>query len=164
MYIDGKISNNTITQKLDKGEHNITIILEDSLTKCENMFKNCKKIINITMNLSDISCTNMNSMFNGLSSLTNIDFISFNTSKVQKMNLMFNKCEKLISLNLSNFIMNNVENAQQMFQHCSSLIYIDVYSFMKNKIINMRQMFGYCYELLYLDLSNFDTSHVTNMY
>ena len=163
MYIDGKISNNT-TQKLDKGEHNITIILEDSLTKCENMFKNCKKIINITMNLSDISCTNMNSMFNGLSSLTNIDFISFNTSKVQKMNLMFNKCEKLISLNLSNFIMNNVENAQQMFQHCSSLIYIDVYSFKKNKIINMRQMFGYCYELLYLDLSNFDTSHVTNMY
>ena len=44
MYIDGKISNNTITQKLDKGEHNITIILEDSLTKCEICSKIVKKI------------------------------------------------------------------------------------------------------------------------
>ena len=42
-------------------------------------------------------------MFNGCSSLTNLNLSNFNTQNVTNMFCMFNGCSSLTNLNLSNF-------------------------------------------------------------
>ena len=68
-----------------------------------------KKIIGLdTWDTSKINY--MNQMFQGLSSIEEIDLSSFNTSSVSSgnMKLMFDGCTSLTSLNLDNFIMKDV--------------------------------------------------------
>ena len=58
-------------------------------------------------------------MFNGCSSLKEINLINFNTNKVKDMSQMFFRCSSLKELNLINFKNNNVTNVRWMFEGCS---------------------------------------------
>ena len=78
----------------------------------------------ITINLNGIdtsNVTNLQSMFQGCSSLTSINLNSFNTSNVTKMISMFFGCSSLTTLDLTNFNTKNVTSMYQMFYDCSSL-------------------------------------------
>ena len=61
----------------------------------------------------------MKSMFDGCSSLKQLNLSNFNTDNVNNMNNMFRGCSSLKELNLSNFNTNNVTYKNDMFYGCS---------------------------------------------
>ena len=114
--------------------------------------------------LVDGNLTNMGFLFNGCSSLKQIEFISFDTSQVKNMNSMFQECNELEYMNLSNFNTSNVTDMGHMFAICQKLKKIQgISKFNTSKVINMKIMFCGCEVIEFLDLSNFDTSNVKNM-
>ena len=86
-------------------------------------FNNKENIKTITKlkGLDTSNVTNMNSMFNGCSSLTTLDLSSLNTSNVTTMQEMFSGCTSLTSLNLSDLNMKKLQYVAHMFYDCSSL-------------------------------------------
>ena len=86
-------------------------------------FNNKENIKTITKlkGLDTSNVTNMNSMFNGCSSLTTLDLSGLNTSKVTTMTEMFSGCTSLTSLNLSDLNMKKLQYVAHMFYNCSSL-------------------------------------------
>ena len=108
--------------------------------------------------------TNMGFLFNGCSSLKQVEFISFDTSQVTNMSAMFQECNELEYLYVSKFNTSNVTDMSYMFNKCNKLKEIKgMNSFNTNKVTNMRGMFQQCNEIEYLNLSNFDTSNITDM-
>ena len=63
----------------------------------------------------------MKSMFDGCSSLKNLDLSNFNTLNVTNMSCMFNGCTSLKNINLSKFNTQNVTDMIAMFYGCSSM-------------------------------------------
>ena len=86
-------------------------------------FNNKENIKTITKlkGLDTSNVTNMNSMFNGCSSLTTLDLSGLNTSNVTTMQEMFSGCTSLTSLNLSDLNMKKLQYVAHMFYDCSSL-------------------------------------------
>ena len=60
------------------------------------------------------------------------------------MNRMFNGCSTLKELNLSNFITNNVTDMSKMFSGCSSLKELNLSNFNTNNVTNMDFMLYKC--------------------
>ena len=99
-----------------------------------------------------------------ISNLTQINFNdNFNTANVTDMSNMFDGCSSLTNLDLGNFNTANVTNMGFMFNLCQSLTNLDLSSFNTAMVANMAQMFWACESLTSLNLSNFNTSNVTNM-
>ncbi len=113
--------------------------------------------------LDTSEATDMESMFFGCSSLTNIDLSTFNTEKVTSMREMFSYCQSLQLLDPSNFTTTGVTDMQGMFNGCSSLKWIDLTGFDTSNVTDMYSMFTNCSTLKSLDLSTFSTDKVTNM-
>ena len=128
---------------------------------CADM-ANLDNITNSTY-INTSAVKNMESMFQGCRSLTNLDLSHFNTSKVTTMAHMFDGCTQATVLNVSNFDTSNVTDMEGMFQSCINLTSLDVSRFNTANVTNMRKMFSGCWDLTGLDVSNWDTSNVTNM-
>ena len=79
---------------------------------------------------------------------------NLNTSIVTDMNSMFSGCESLTELDLSSFNTSNVTNMNGMFLSCTGLQTVDVSSFDISKVTDMRMMFGSCWELTTICCSN----------
>ena len=77
------------------------------------------------------------------------------------MGNMFNGCSSLTNLDISKFITNQVDDMRYMFNGCSSLTSLDVSNFDTSLVYHMRGMFAGCKELTSLDISNFNMSEVT---
>ena len=84
-----------------------------------------------------IRLTNVNYMFSGCSSLTNIDLSNFNTQKVTDMSNMFANCRSLTNIDLSKFNTQNAINMSYMFYECISLTNIDISNFNTHNVTNM---------------------------
>ena len=148
-----------------KGKYNIKYIFKNNITKLDYMFNGCSSLTNIDLsNFNTNNVTDMSFMFNGCSSLTNINLSNFNTNNVTNMHGMFYECSSLTNIDLSNFNTNNVTDMSFIFHGCSSLTNINLSNFNTNKVINMSNMFGSCSSLTNIDLSNFNTNNVTTMY
>ena len=85
--------------------------------KFEGTYCNISELIKL--NTSNI--TNMASMFNGCSSLTELDLSTWDISNVTSTYQMFSRCSSLASLDISNFDMTNVTSNNVMFESCTSL-------------------------------------------
>ena len=130
------------------------------------LFANKTGITSITFKNFDTSnVTNMNSMFYGCSSLTEITFSeNFNTENTTNMFCMFNGCENLKSLDLSSFNTAMVKIMGSMFAGCSNLTDIKFGdNFKAANVGNMSYMFNGCESLTSLDLSGFNTQSATTM-
>lgn len=125
-------------------------------------FENCTNLIAINniANLDTSNVINMDSMFEGCSSLTSLNLSNFNTSKVTNMRTMFCNCKSLTSLNLSSFDTSNVTDMHEVFLFCESLRSINLSSFNTSNVTTMYMMFNGCSSLTLLDLSSFDTRKV----
>lgn len=141
------------------------------LTNGNSFFKELKKLKEINFrdengnnrfNTSEV--TNMSSMFNTVSSLTNIDLSGFDTANVTTMANMFNGCGSLINLDLSNFNTSKVNDMRYTFCNMSSVENINLSSFDTANVTSMSNMFNGCSSLINLDLSGFNTSNVTSMH
>ena len=74
----------------EKDYNNVTIIYEDKLNSCENMFNGITNITEIDLTEFDTSeVTNMDFMFNQSINLEKITFGNINTSKVESMCRLF---------------------------------------------------------------------------
>ena len=115
----------------------------------EYWFNNQANLKNITgiqyLNTSEV--TSMVSMFNGCSSLTNLDVSHFNTSNVTTMVSMFNGCSSLTSLDVSQFNTSHVTTMASMFANCSSLTSLDVSSFVMSSDLVATNLFNGCKNL-----------------
>ena len=132
----------------------------------QHMFYGCSSLTNLDLSSFNTSkVINMQHMFYGCSSLTNLDLSDFNTSKVTNMQNMFEDCSALIDLDLSNFNTSRVSylGMQSMFSSCKSLTSLDLSSFNTSKVTYMEHMFSSCSSLTSLNISSFNTSQVTNM-
>ncbi len=107
--------------------------------------------------------TNMGSMFNRCSSLTQLDVSGFDTRNVTYMACMFSCCFDLTQLDVSGFDTGNVTNMAYMFGYCSDLTQLDVSGFDTGNVTDMGGMFSGCSSLTQLDVSGFDTGSVTRM-
>ncbi len=131
------------------------------------MFSGFSKAKEIDINVLDTSNVMfMNSMFDGCSSLTNLNLgDKFVTSSVTTMLYMFSGCSSLISLDLSNLDTSNVTNMMHMFYGCASLTNLDLSNLDTKNVINMDSMFWGCSNLISVNLGKkFNTSSVTDMY
>ena len=134
------------------------------VTDMSGMFNSCSSLTSIDFSSFDTSkVTNMNRMFSGCSSLTSLDLSSFDTSKVTDMSCMFWSCKSLTSIDFSSFDTSQVTSMSKMFFGCSSLRTLDLSNFDTSKVTSMGGMFSGCFSLTSLDLSSFDTSKVTSM-
>ena len=127
----------------------------------EQKLKNIQELDFSSFDTSKV--TNMGSMFYGMSNLTILDLSNFDTSKVTNMYCMFYHMRDLTTLNLSSFDTSNVTNMRSMFANMSNLITLNLSSFNTSKVTDMRSMFYKIPNLTTLNLSSFDTSKVTNM-
>ncbi len=114
-------------------------------------------------NFDTSKVTDMSHMFGYCNSLTSLDVSKFDTSKVTDMSDMFGYCRSLTSLDVSKFDTSKVTDMSSMFYYCISLTSLDVSNFNTSQVTDMSDMFVYCSSLTSLDVSNFDTSKVTDM-
>lgn len=129
---------------------------------CKGLFKNYTEVNEIAFNnMLDTACViNMEDMFNGCKSLSELDVSGFDTSSVTNMNGMFYVCESLLELNVSEW---NTGNMSMMFHSCENLQNLDVSGFDTAHVTDMFSMFWRCKSLYELDVTGFDTACVTDM-
>ncbi|MDR0767888.1 MAG: BspA family leucine-rich repeat surface protein [Methanosarcinales archaeon] len=92
-------------------------------------------------------------------SFDNLDFSSFDTSKVEDMQWMFMGYGGT-TLNLSSFNTSNVQDMERMFQSAEFLVDLDISNFDTSNVSDMAFMFSGASSLVTLNLSHFDTSNV----
>ena len=128
------------------------------------LFADFKKVtaINGLENFDTSDTTDMAFMFNGCSSLKQLDLSNFKTSKVIDMSGMFRWCCKIATLDLSHFDTSSVQNMWSMFEECTSLKTLNI-NFNTMNVKDMYRMFRDCRLLNSVSTSNFDTSNVTDM-
>lgn len=95
------------------------------LTTIESYFSELAAATSITgleyLNTAEV--TNMNWLFEGCSSLTELDLSSFETSKLESTYQMFSGCRKLKSIYVSStWTMANIDDDAYMFDDCVSLV------------------------------------------
>ena len=154
---------------IDSNNPEIEIYFSEKVTSLKDMFNgaidwNMKDIVSIDFsNFNTSFLTDMNSLFNGCSSLKTIYFSNFDTSLVTDMSNLFSMCRVLESIDLSSFNTEAVTNMNSMFFQCEKLKTIDIINFKTSNVTNMGAMFQECKALLSAELQNFDTSCVIDM-
>ena len=132
---------------------------------CKGLFKNYTEVNEIEFNnMLDTACViNMEDMFNGCKSLSELDVSGFDTSRVTDMNCMFYDCEGLTKLDVSRLATGNVTDMAFMFWGCKNLMELDVSGFDTSRVTDMNCMFYDCEGLTKLDVSRLATGNVTDM-
>ena len=155
---DGKLIFN------EEGKYFISYEINNSAKDFRDLFCQCKTLKKVYFpSFVDIKIENMSNMFNGCTSLEEINFPrSFNTEAVTNMSNLFALCESLENLNLTSFNTKNVIDMSDMFSGCESLNNVNLSSFNTENVKLMDNMFNGCHKLKDIDLSSFNTKNVTN--
>ena len=129
-----------------------------------SMFDGCSSLTELDIGSFDTgNVTDMSWMFFDCSSLTELDVSGFDTGNVIDMSRMFYRCSSLTELDVSGFDTGNVTDMSSIFSGCSSLTELNVSGFDTGDVFNMSSMFSDCSSLTELDVRGFDTGNVTNM-
>ena len=144
-----------------KPENIVKLIWENDITECRCMFRFCSSIAEINFIQFDTSkCKDMVGMFRGCSSLKSLDLSGFDTTSVTQMSDMFWDCLALTSLDLSSFDTSKVTHGMgHMFANCKSLTSLNISHFNTSIVIYTDNMFNGCESLKILDFSNFDSKN-----
>lgn len=135
-----------------------------SVTDLNGMFRGCASLTELDLSGSNAEkVKNMGSMFNGCVALSNLNLSGFKTGSLTDMQYLFSSCQSLESLDLSGFNTENVTSMVSMFSQCSSLRSLDLSSFNTSKVIGMNLMFYNCTNLESIDLSSFETENLQQM-
>lgn len=135
-----------------------------NVTDLNGMFRGCASLTELDLSGSNAEkVKNMGNMFNGCVALSNLNLSGFKTGSLTDMQFLFSSCQSLESLDLSGFNTENVTSMVSMFSQCSSLRSLDLSSFNTSKVIDMNLMFYMCTNLESIDLSSFDTENLQQM-
>ena len=135
-----------------------------NVTDLNGMFRGCASLTELDLSGSNAEkVKDMCKMFYGCVALSNLNLSGFKTGSVTDMRYLFSSCQSLESLDLSGFNTENVTSMESMFSQCSSLRSLDLSSFNTSKVIDMHLMFYKCTNLESIDLSSFDTENLQQM-
>lgn len=135
-----------------------------NVTDLNGMFRGCASLTELDLSGSNAEkVKNMGNMFDGCVALSNLNLSGFKTGSLTDMRYLFSSCQSLESLDLSGFNTENVSSMVSMFSQCSSLRSLDLSSFNTSKVIDMNLMFYKCINLESIDLSSFDTENLQRM-
>lgn len=135
-----------------------------NVTDLNGMFRGCASLTELDLSGSNAEkVKNMGNMFDGCVALSNLNLSGFKTGSVTDMRYLFSSCQSLESLDFSGFNTENVTSMVSMFSQCSSLRSLDLSSFNTSKVIDMHLMFFKCTNLESIDLSSFDTENLQRM-
>lgn len=135
-----------------------------NVTDLNGMFRGCASLTELDLSGSNAEkVKDMCKMFYGCVALSNLNLSGFKTESVTDMRYLFSSCQSLESLDLSGFNTENVTSMESMFSQCSSLRSLDLSSFNTSKVIGMNLMFYMCTNLESIDLSSFDTENLQQM-
>lgn len=135
-----------------------------NVTDLNGMFRGCASLTELDLSGSNAEkVKNMGNMFDGCVALSNLNLSGFKTGSLTDMQYLFSSCQSLESLDLSGFNTENVTSMVSMFSQCSSLRSLDLSSFNTSKVIDMHLMFFKCTNLESIDLSSFDTENLQRM-
>ncbi len=160
----------TDMQTMFEGSTNLRTInlpkgfIGSNVTDLNGMFRGCVSLTELDLSGSNAEkVKNMNSMFYGCVALSNLNLSGFKTGSLTGMRYLFSSCHSLESLDLSGFNTENVTSMVSMFSQCSSLRSLDLSSFNTSKVIGMNLMFYNCTNLESIDLSSFETENLQQM-
>lgn len=160
----------TDMQTMFEGSTNLRTInlpkgfIGSNVTDLNGMFRGCVSLTELDLSGSNAEkVKNMNSMFYGCVALSNLNLSGFKTGSLTEMRYLFSSCHSLESLDLSGFNTENVTSMVSMFSQCSSLRSLDLSSFNTSKVIGMNLMFYNCTNLESIDLSSFKTENLQQM-
>ncbi len=160
----------TDMQTMFEGSTNLRTInlpkgfIGSNVTDLNGMFRGCVSLTELDLSGSNAEkVKNMNSMFYGCVALSNLNISGFKTGSLTEMRYLFSSCHSLESLDLSGFNTENVTSMVSMFSQCSSLRSLDLSSFNTSKVIGMNLMFYNCTNLESIDLSSFETENLQQM-
>lgn len=135
-----------------------------NVTDLNGMFRGCASLTELDLSGSNAEkVKDMGNMFKGCVALSNLNLSGFKTGSLTDMRYLFSLCQSLESLDLSGFNTENVSSMVSMFSQCSSLRSLDLSSFNTSKVIDMNLMFYMCTNLESIDLSSFDTENLQQM-
>lgn len=135
-----------------------------NVTDLNGMFRGCASLTELDLSGSNAEkVKDMGWMFYGCDALSNLNLSGFKTGSLTDMRYLFSSCQSLESLDLSGFNTENVSSMVSMFSLCSSLRSLDLSSFNTSKVIDMNLMFYNCTNLESIDLSSFDTENLQRM-
>lgn len=160
----------TDMQTMFEGSTNLRTInlpkgfIGSNVTDLNGMFRGCVSLTELDLSGSNAEkVKNMGSMFYGCVALSNLNLSGFKTGSLTEMRYLFSSCQSLESLDLSGFNTENVTSMASMFSQCSSLRSLDLSSFNTSKVIGMNLMFFNCTNLESIDLSSFETEYLQQM-
>lgn len=160
----------TDMQTMFEGSTNLRTInlpkgfIGSNVTDLNGMFRGCASLTELDLSGSNAEkVKKMGSMFYGCVALSNLNLSGFKTGSLTEMRYLFSSCQSLESLDLSGFNTENVTSMESMFSQCSSLRSLDLSSFNTSKVIGMNLMFFNCTNLESIDLSSFDTENLQEM-
>lgn len=160
----------TDMQTMFEGSTNLRTInlpkgfIGSNVTDLNGMFRGCVSLTELDLSGSNAEkVKKMGSMFSGCVALSNLNLSGFKTGSLTEMRYLFSSCQSLESLDLSGFNTENVTSMESMFFQCSSLRSLDLSSFNTSKVIGMNLMFFNCTNLESIDLSSFDTENLQKM-
>lgn len=160
----------TDMQTMFEGSTNLRTInlpkgfIGSNVTDLNGMFRGCVSLTELDLSGSNAEkVKNMGSMFYGCVALSNLNLSGFKTGSLTEMRYLFSSCQSLESLDLSGFNTENVTSMASMFFQCSSLRSLDLSSFNTSKVIGMNLMFFNCTNLESIDLSSFETENLQQM-
>lgn len=160
----------TDMQTMFEGSTNLRTInlpkgfIGSNVTDLNGMFRGCVSLTELDLSGSNAEkVKNMGSMFYGCVALSNLNLSGFKTGSLTEMRYLFSSCQSLESLDLSGFNTENVTSMASMFSQCSSLRSLDLSSFNTSKVIDMNLMFFNCTNLESIDLSSFETENLQQM-
>ena len=160
----------TDMQTMFEGSTNLRTInlpkgfIGSNVTDLNGMFRGCVSLTELDLSGSNAEkVKNMNSMFYSCVALSNLNLSGFKTGSLTEMRYLFSSCHSLESLDLSGFNTENVTSMVSMFSQCSSLRSLDLSSFNTSKVIGMNLMFYNCTNLESIDLSSFETENLQQM-
>lgn len=161
----------TDMQTMFEGSTNLRTInlpkgfIGSNVTDLNGMFRGCVSLTELDLSGSNAEkVKNMGSMFYGCVALSNLNLSGFKTGSLTEMRYLFSSCQSLESLDLSGFNTENVTSMASMFSQCSSLRSLDLSSFNTSKVIGMNLMFFNCTNLESIDLSSFETENLLQMH
>lgn len=160
----------TDMQTMFEGSTNLRTInlpkgfIGSNVTDLNGMFRGCASLTELDLSGSNAEkVKNMGSMFYGCVALSNLNLSGFKTGSLTDMQYLFSSCQSLESLDLSGFNTENVTSMVSMFSQCSSLRSLDLSSFNTSKVIGMNLMFYNCTNLESIGLSSFETENLQQM-
>lgn len=155
LYVDdNKVEITDTYNFVTSGEHTVTIVF-NNLTTCENLFRDCYDVVQISCNYLDTSnVTSMAYMFTNCQLLTMLFLQKFDTSKVTNMDYMFGQCFNLQTIILHTWNTSSLETMNFMFYHCDQLQEINLENFDLSNVTSMRGLFYDCSNLISVTMNS----------